>query len=70
MSELEPLFYDVKSFCEAAKIGKRTFYSLKSQGKAPTITKLGDRNLIAIKDARTWQEKLRAQTIMAAADDE
>jgi hypothetical protein len=68
MSELEPLFYDVKSFCEAAKISKRTFYSLKIQDKAPMITKLGDRNLIAIKDARTWQEKMRAQTIMAAAE--
>jgi hypothetical protein len=68
MSELEPLFYDVKSFCEAARIGKRTFYSLRSQGKAPVVTKIGDRNLIAIKDAHVWQEKMRARTIMAAED--
>jgi hypothetical protein len=68
MSNVEALFLNVPEFCEAARIGKRTFYSLKSQGKAPTITKVGDRNLIAIKDAHVWQEKMRAQTIMAAED--
>jgi hypothetical protein len=46
MREIEPLYYDVKGFCEAARIGQRTFYNLKRTGKGPTVTKIGDRNLI------------------------
>jgi hypothetical protein len=68
MSELEPLFYDVKSFCEAARIGKRTFYSLKSQGKAPVVTKIGDRNLISVEDARAWRTRMKRETLMNVVD--
>jgi hypothetical protein len=68
MSELEPLFYDVKSFCEAARIGKRTFYSLKSQGKAPMVTKIGDRNLISVEDARAWRTKMKVETLKNVVD--
>jgi hypothetical protein len=68
MSELEPLFYDVKSFCEAARIGKRTFYSLRSQGKAPVVTKIGDRNLISVEDARAWRQKMKVETLRNAVD--
>jgi hypothetical protein len=68
MSNVEPLFMNVPEFCEAARIGRRTFYALRRKNQGPFVTKIGDRNLIAIKDAQTWQEKMRALTIMAAED--
>ena len=68
MREIEPLYYDVKEFCEAARIGQRTFYNLKRAGKGPTVTKIGDRNLISIEDAKRWREKRSALSRMAAME--
>jgi hypothetical protein len=59
MSNVEHLFLNVPEFCEAARIGQRTFYNLRRAGKGPLVTKVGDRNLIAIKDVHAWQEKMR-----------
>jgi predicted DNA-binding transcriptional regulator AlpA len=67
MSELEPLFYDVPTFCNAAQISRSLFYSLQRDGRGPRVTKLGGRSLISTADAKSWRNKLSAISAVTAA---
>jgi predicted DNA-binding transcriptional regulator AlpA len=60
---IEALYYSVPEFCQACRIGKSTFYKLGKEEK-PIVTKIGDRSLIAVEDARRWQKKLSAKSLM------
>jgi predicted DNA-binding transcriptional regulator AlpA len=66
MSELQPFFYNVPEFCDAAKISRSLFYSLQREGRGPRMTKLGDRSLISTTDARAWIERLPTTPAQAA----
>lgn len=63
MSELEPLFYDVRTFCDAARISRSTFYALQRDGRGPQMTKINNRSLIAPKEAQRWQVKMLMETM-------
>jgi hypothetical protein len=38
-------------------------YNLCREGKGPLVTKVGDRNLIAIEDARAWRKSMKKRTL-------
>ena len=51
-----PLAYRLKDFCESVGISLRTYYALKEQGDAPTVTVIGGRNVIRHAPADAWLE--------------
>lgn len=58
MSDLEPLFYDVNSFCAASQISRSFFYKLSRAGKGPAVTKLGNRTVISTAAAKAWRDNM------------
>jgi len=51
-----PLAYRLKDFCRSVGISLRTYYTLKEQGDAPPVTKIGGRNVIRHTTANAWLE--------------
>ena len=55
----------VTDFCKVTGISRALFYTLKKEGKAPALCKVGDRTLIS----RTAFEKWIAELEAASAND-
>ena len=62
LSNPDPPFYDVASFCAAHQISRAYLYTLWSDGKGPRRTKLGRRTLITGQAAQAWRRKLEQET--------
>jgi predicted DNA-binding transcriptional regulator AlpA len=56
-----PLAYRLKDFCAAVGISLRTYYTLREQGDAPTVTVIGGRNVIRHATAAAWLEAHEAK---------
>ena len=54
----EALFYNVNEFCNAARISRSLFYALQRKGTGPRVTRVGDRSLVSVDDARLWASKI------------
>lgn len=49
--------YTIPQFCEAYNISIWTYYRIAKEGTGPVISKIGDKTLIDIADAKAWFEK-------------
>ena len=56
-----PLAYRLKDFCQSVGISLRTYYTLREQGDAPTVTVIGGRNVIRHTTAAAWLEAHEAK---------
>jgi hypothetical protein len=61
--------YSISDFCDAHDISRPLFYSLKAQGQAPEIMRLGRRCLITKEAAAQWRARMTAQNAQRAADE-
>lgn len=55
LGPVDPPAYNVNEFCEAHRISRTMFYGLVKEGRAPAVTKIGNRTLILGEAAREWR---------------
>ena len=58
--------YTVPQFCADHNISRASFYNLLSEGKGPTIMKVGSRTLVSVEAAAAWRRRVEAETSSAA----
>ena len=61
------LALSIPEFCEAFGISEDFFYTLKRQGKAPRLMKVGARTLISLEAAADWRREREAIASEAVA---
>ncbi len=52
--------YSVPEFCEAHRISRSLFYTLKNEGQGPVTMKVRGRTLISTESAADWRRRMES----------
>jgi hypothetical protein len=66
---MEKLAFSVSEFCEAHSLSRSLFYKLLALGGGPRLSKVGNRTLITVEDAREWRRMIAGKAEQRAREE-